>query len=147
MIGAGKVGRVGARPGGGDMGELIKQFHVGGGSPMEVFLFSFFMWAVFSLHVEAIFSVCCGGVFLVCPPDIFFAGTPIIVITFFYFTDIYISSRSWRFEFFRELIFFFSLRLREGGRFFSPFRLFFGEHAGPGGGGGWLSDNDSNVRS
>ena len=36
MIGAGKGGRVGARPGGGGgggMGELIKQFHVGGGSP------------------------------------------------------------------------------------------------------------------
>ena len=39
------------------------------------------------------------------------------------------------------------LRLREGGRLFSPFRLFFGEHAGPGGGGGWSSDNDRNVRS
>ena len=43
------------------------------------------MWAVFSLHVEAIFSVCCvvGGIFSLPPPLNFFAGTPIIVITFF----------------------------------------------------------------
>ena len=38
MIGAGKGGRVGARQGGG-MGEWIKQFHVGGGSLMELFFY------------------------------------------------------------------------------------------------------------
>ena len=30
--------------------------------------------------------------------------------------------------------------------FLANLDCFFGEHAGPGG-GGWLSDNDSNVRS
>ena len=77
---------------------------------MEVF---FFVGSLFPPRRGQFFRMLWGGIFSLPPPQFFFAGTPIIVITFFYFTDIYISSRSWRFEFFRELIFF--LFLRGGG--------------------------------
>ena len=46
--------------------------------------------AVFSLHVEVIFSVYCEKYFWTAPPLIFFAGTPIIVITFFFTSQIFI---------------------------------------------------------
>ena len=64
MIGAGKGGRVGARPGGG-MGELIKQFHVGGGSPMEVF---FYVGSLFSPRRGHFFRMLWGGIFSLPPP-------------------------------------------------------------------------------
>ena len=133
-------GRVGAHPGGGGgggIGEWIKHFHVSGGSPMGVF---FYVGSLFSPR-KGHFLRMLWGVFLVCPPLNFFCWNPYNCYhIFFYFTDIIISSRSWRFEFFRELIFFLFLRgggLREGGRLLSTFRLFLGEHAaGPGGGRG-----------
>ena len=77
---------------------------------MGVPLWGYFsMWAVFSLHVEAIFSVCCGRYFWSAPPLIFFAGTPLIVITFFFTSQIFICLPDrGSFNFFRKLIFFFS---------------------------------------
>ena len=103
---------------------------------MEVF---FYVGSLFSPRRGHFFRML-WGVFLVCPPPLnFFCWNPYNCYhIFFYFTDIYISSRSWRFEFFRELIFFLFLRggLREGGPLLSTFRLFLWELAGPGGGGG-----------
>ena len=48
------------------------------------------MWAVFSLHVEAIFSVCWEGGIFGLPPPCIFGGTPKIVITFYFTSQIFI---------------------------------------------------------
>ena len=58
------------------------------------------------LRVVGLFFRILWGVFLVLPPTDFFTRAPIIVATLFYCTDIYIFSRSWRFQFFEGTFFF-----------------------------------------
>ena len=136
MIGARKGGRVGARPVGGGHGRMNKTFPCGrghgrmnktipcGGVPLWGY---FSMWAVFSLHVDAIFSVCCGGyvwsdiwtshVIYNChhqrsglpPPPNFFCWNPYNCYHIFFTSQIFIFlPDSGGFNFFKEVIFFFS---------------------------------------
>ena len=93
-----------------------------------------FPYGVFSYVHGSLFSPRRGHFWTAPPPD-FFAGTPIIVITFFFTSQIFIflPDRG-GFNFLGNLFFLF-LRgggLREGGRLLSTFRLLLREHAGPG---------------
>ena len=115
---------------------------------MEVF---FYVGSLFSPRRGHFFRMLWGDIFSL-PPLNFFCWNPYNCYHIFFTSQIviFLPDRG-GLNFLGNLFFFLFLRgggLREGGRHFSPFRLFFGEHAGPGGeGGGWLSDNDSNVRS
>ena len=69
------------------MGELIKQFHVGGGSPMKVF---FYVGSLFSPRRGHFFCML-WEVFLVCPPPLnFFCWNPYNCYHIFFTSQIFI---------------------------------------------------------
>ena len=79
-----------------------------------------------------------GGIFSLPPPLNFFCWNPYNCYHIFFTSQIFIFLPDRGGLNFLGNLFFSFLEgggLREGGRLFSPFRLFFGEHAGPGWGG------------
>ena len=122
MIGAGKGGRVVARPGGGH-GRMNKTIPCGWGSLMEVF---FYVGSLFSPRRGHFFRML-WGVFLVCPPPLnFFCWNPYNCYHIFFTSQIFIflPDRG-GLNFLGNFSFLEGVGLREGGRLFSPFRLFF----------------------
>ena len=123
--------------GGGQHGRMNKTIPCGCGFPYGGI---FYVGSLFSPRRGHFFRML-WGVFFSLPPPWIFLLEPLYNCYHIFFTShifIFLPDRG-GLNFWGNLFFFFSRGgggLRDGGRLFSPFRLFFGEHAGPGGGGG-----------